>query len=111
MDYHDLMRELRSLRDKYPEAPMNTWNVFSSIYPHRNFMTNNFAGYLRLNGGNHIVELSWGRFIDHYIYGVTVVTRCRDGIWRANSDLSRSFSEGEETALDHYLDKIHKGVE
>jgi hypothetical protein len=111
MDYYELMAELRFLKSKYREAPMDKRDIFSLFYPHRNFVTNNLSGYLLLNGGNHIVELSWGRFIDHYIYGVTVVTRFRDGIWRANADLSRSFNEGEEVELAGYLDKIHEGVE
>ena len=82
--------------------------IFYSQVKGRNIMTPHFER-LGFAGENHVYELTSGRGIDHEpIYGVTIVTKKRDGSWFHNRERSQMFhSRG---LAWRYIESLRRGV-
>ncbi len=75
----------------------------------RNFMTDERWAVRRLRGGSMIVEIAYGWFIDHPLYGLTVfcVRDLKDQADRLDFELSRvTFSIPEAVARLQELDAL-----
>ena len=75
-------------------------NIFKGYFgSSKNFITNNIVGYYRKRKQDYILafELSSGRFIENYLYGVTILIYdlLRQDIIRING-INKSFTREEQ---------------
>jgi len=111
MDYNEMMAEARPIVNAYPRADTAQWNVFNSFFRGgKNIMTPNYVAMLSLDNGNHIVEVAYGTGMSNqYIFGVTVVTKGKDGKYYEDKDLT--MLQPSLTALKFYLEELNEEEE
>lgn len=109
--YDEAKVEVRALVGRYPQATKPQRTVFRRLVGGTNMITSEYGGHLSLEDRKYVVEISWGRFLETWLYGVTVIRRDPSviGGFARDYDLSRSCQS--ITELSHYLDELNADPE
>ena len=107
MDYYQMQHGVAQAVEPFKTANSGQRATFRRIYPEPNFMTPDVRAILSLKKGEYLAEVSSGRMLDHYVYGITVIIRDENGAYKKvppDSRISRCvFSPNE---LREYLEEL-----
>jgi hypothetical protein len=105
MDYYDAMNVCQEAISEHQQANAQQLLKFFRLYPNKNMLTSHIAGYLSLEKGKYIAEISFGggMVTGTYIFGVAVIENyC--GTWQ-RSKLSKCCSAAELAGYINQLDE------